>query len=57
MPHNEGQRVEYLDQEKKRCQGEITKVSGSGPATTYTIKNEKTHRDDKVREMQIEQDL
>ncbi|MEU0836970.1 MULTISPECIES: hypothetical protein [unclassified Streptomyces] len=57
MQHNEGQRVEYRDADNKKCQGEITKVSGTGPSTTYTIKNDKTHRDDKVREMQIDQNL
>ncbi|MCX4532408.1 hypothetical protein OHA79_32185 [Streptomyces sp. NBC_00841] len=57
MQHNEGQRVEYRDENNKKCQGEITKVSGTGPATTYTIKNDKTHSDDRVREMQIDQNL
>ncbi|WP_328886913.1 hypothetical protein [Streptomyces sp. NBC_00316] len=57
MPHLEGQRVEYRDDQNKKCQGEIKQVSGNGPAATYVIKNEQTQRDDRVREMQIEQDL
>ncbi|MFF2327474.1 MULTISPECIES: hypothetical protein [unclassified Streptomyces] len=57
MSYRQGQRVEYRDQQNQKQQGEIRQTEGTGAQARYAIQNEKTMREDKVSENQIEREL
>ncbi|GGT18676.1 MULTISPECIES: hypothetical protein [Streptomyces] len=57
MTYRQGQRVEYRDQQNQKQQGEIRQTEGSGAQTRYAVQNEKTMREEKINESQIEREL
>ncbi|MGC5006438.1 hypothetical protein OIE61_39555 [Streptomyces sp. NBC_01762] len=57
MPYNQGQRVQYRNQHGEQAQGTIQRAEGSGPQTSYTVKNEKNMQAEQVKENQIERAL
>ncbi|MFD4947122.1 hypothetical protein ACFVYE_43880 [Streptomyces sp. NPDC058239] len=57
MPYRKGQHVEYRDQQNQMQQGEIRQTEGSGAQTRYAIQNDKTLREEKISEKQIEREL
>ncbi|MFE4336217.1 MULTISPECIES: hypothetical protein [unclassified Streptomyces] len=57
MSYRQGQRVEYRDQQNQKQQGEIRQTEGSGAQTRYAVQNEKTMREEKISENQIEREL
>ncbi|MET8331675.1 hypothetical protein [Streptomyces sp. NPDC005181] len=57
MPYRKGQHVEYRDRQDELQQGEIRQTESSGAQTRYAIQNDKTMREEKVNENQIEREL
>ncbi|WP_371799099.1 hypothetical protein OG963_14860 [Streptomyces sp. NBC_01707] len=57
MTYNQGQRVEYRNQQGEKAQGTIQAAQGSGQQTRYTVKNENSLREEQVQEKQIEREL
>ncbi|MFG2628577.1 hypothetical protein [Streptomyces sp. NPDC048473] len=57
MSYRQGQRVEYRDQQNHKQQGEIRQTEGSGAQTRYAIQNDKTMREEKINENQIDREL
>ncbi|MGW0733023.1 hypothetical protein [Streptomyces sp. NPDC002851] len=57
MPHNEGQRVEYRNEQDQKCQGTIQNVQGSGQRAMYTIENDQNRQREQVPENKIDRDL
>ena len=57
MAYRTGQHVEYRDQQDQLQQGEIRQAETSGPQVRYAVKNDKTMREEKISENQIEREL
>lgn len=57
MPHNEGQRVEYLSDDNQKCQGTVRNVQSRGQGAMYTIENEQNQQKEEVPENRIKRDL
>ncbi|MFF9510276.1 hypothetical protein ACF1BU_21580 [Streptomyces sp. NPDC014724] len=57
MPHSEGQRVEYRNNNNQTCQGTVRNVQGRGQKAMYTIENEQNRQKEEVPESRIERDL
>ncbi|MFD5065444.1 hypothetical protein [Streptomyces sp. NPDC058394] len=57
MPHNEGQRVEYLNDDNQKCQGTVRNVQSRGQGAMYTIENEQNQQKEEVPENRIKRDL
>ncbi|MGW5277586.1 hypothetical protein ACWEQP_34725 [Streptomyces sp. NPDC004044] len=55
MAYRKGQHVEYRDQQDQ--QGEIRQAETSGPQVRYAVQNDKTMREEKISENQIEREL
>ncbi|MFD5064582.1 hypothetical protein [Streptomyces sp. NPDC058394] len=57
MSYNQGQRVQYRNQQGEQTQGLIERAEGQGQQAKYTVKNEKTHQAEQVQESRIERAL
>ncbi|MFI5635475.1 hypothetical protein ACIA8E_40295 [Streptomyces sp. NPDC051664] len=57
MAYRTGQHVEYRDRQDQLQQGEIRKAETSGPQVRYAVQNDKTQREEKISENQIEREL
>ncbi|WP_327425723.1 hypothetical protein OG612_42345 (plasmid) [Streptomyces sp. NBC_01527] len=57
MAYRKGQHVEYRDQQGELQKGEIQQTESGGAQTRYAIKNDKTMREEKISENQIERAL
>ncbi|MCX5315953.1 MULTISPECIES: hypothetical protein [Streptomyces] len=57
MAYRKGQHVEYRDQQDELQKGEIQQTESGGAQTRYAIKNDKTMREEKISENQIERAL
>ncbi|MDX3772046.1 MULTISPECIES: hypothetical protein [unclassified Streptomyces] len=57
MAYRKGQHVEYRDQQDQLQQGEIRQTESGGAQTRYAVQNDKTQREEKISENQIERAL
>ncbi|WP_158716108.1 hypothetical protein [Streptomyces sp. NRRL B-24720] len=57
MAYRKGQHVEYRDRQDQLQQGEIRQTETSGPQVRYAVQNDKTKREEKISENQIEREL
>jgi hypothetical protein len=57
MAYRKGQHVEYRDQQDQLQKGQIRQTESGGAQTRYAVQNDKTQREEKISENQIERAL
>ncbi|WP_326607778.1 hypothetical protein OG930_40690 [Streptomyces sp. NBC_01799] len=57
MQYNQGQRVQYRNQQGEQAQGTIQRAEGQGQGAKYTVKNENNLKEEQVPESKIERQL
>ncbi|UGY93158.1 hypothetical protein [Streptomyces gobiensis] len=57
MPHREGDHVEYRDKQNKTQAGLIQEAQSSGQQMRYVVENDRTQKQERVTEEQIQRKL